>query len=112
MCIRDRKRGLKYGSTFCCKSPGRNPKLSPASTAGLVRTIFSIFFSFNSLAAHTVAKNVFPVPAGPIAKVRSKFSIDSTYSFCLIVLGLKYLPSFERARTFFPSSACEDDSPI
>ena len=102
---KESNRGLKYGSTFCCKSPGRNPKLSPASTAGLVKTIFSIFISFYSLAAQTDAKNVLPVPAGPIAKVRSKFSIDSTYSFCLIVLGLKYLPSLERARTFFPSSA-------
>ena len=68
---KESKRGLKYGSTFCCKSPGRNPKFSPASTAGLVKIIFSIDFSANNLAAKTVAKKVFPVPAGPMAKVKS-----------------------------------------
>ncbi|CFO32523.1 Uncharacterised protein [Staphylococcus aureus] len=31
--------GLKYGSTFSFKSPGKNPNDSPASTAGLVSTI-------------------------------------------------------------------------
>ena len=67
--------------------------ISPASTAGLVKTIFSIFFSFNNLAAQTVAKNVLPVPAGPIAKVKSKFSIDSTYSLpasLMIIVCLVY----------------------
>ena len=88
---RESNKGRKYGSTFCCKSPGKNPKFSPASTAGLVKTIFSIFFSFNNLAAQTVAKNVLPVPAGPIAKVKSKFSIDSTYSFCLIAVSYTHL---------------------
>ena len=68
---RESKRGFKYGSTFCCKSPGKNPKFSPASTAGLVKIIFSIAFSDNNLAAKTVAKKVLPVPAGPIAKVKS-----------------------------------------
>ena len=76
--LSESKRGLKYGSTFCCKSPGKNPKFSPASTAGLVKIIFSITFSDNNLAAKTVAKKVLPVPAGPIAKVKSKFSIAST----------------------------------
>ena len=76
-------KGLRYGSTFCCKSPAKNPKLSPASTAGLVKTIFSIFFSFNSLAAQTVAKNVLPVPAGPIAKVDQSFQLIQHILFAL-----------------------------
>ena len=71
--------GLKYGSTFCCKSPGRNPRLSPASTAGLVKTILSIF-SRSIVSLRKQLLKMFPVPAGPIANVRSKFSIDSTYS--------------------------------
>src|SRR6266481_9385989 len=29
--------GRKYGSTFSCRSPGRNPRFSPASTAGRAR---------------------------------------------------------------------------
>ena len=38
--------GLRYGSTLSCRSPGRNPSRSPASTAGLVSMIFwtSLFF--------------------------------------------------------------------
>ena len=33
--------GLRYGSTLFCRSPGKNPSFSPASTAGRVRIIFS-----------------------------------------------------------------------
>jgi len=29
-------KGMRYGSTFSFKSPGKKPKDSPASTAGLV----------------------------------------------------------------------------
>ena len=43
-----------------------------------ISLLLSIFLSFNILTAKRVAKNVFPVPAGPKAKVRSLFSIAST----------------------------------
>ena len=39
-------KGLKYGSTFSFISPGKNPNLSPASTAGLVKIIL---FTFSSI---------------------------------------------------------------
>ena len=45
--------GLKYGLILSSKSPGRKPKFSPASTTGLVITIFLIIFSFNALMANT-----------------------------------------------------------
>ena len=37
--------GLKYGSTFSFKSPGRKPNFSPASTAGRDKIIRSNLFS-------------------------------------------------------------------
>ena len=46
-------------------SPGKNPNLSPASTAGLDKIILSIFLSKSIVKATATAKNVFPVPAGP-----------------------------------------------
>ena len=46
-------------------SPGKNPSLSPASTAGLDKIILSIFFSNNIVNATATAKKVLPVPAGP-----------------------------------------------
>ena len=46
-------------------SPGKNPNLSPASTAGLDKIILSIFFSNNIVRPTATAKKVLPVPAGP-----------------------------------------------
>ena len=63
----------KYGSTFSFKSPGKNPRLSPASTAGLVKMIRLTRPFFSACTAITTAKNVFPVPAGPIPKTKSCF---------------------------------------
>ena len=48
------------------RSPGRNPKFSPASTAGLQRMILSTSFFSNEDKAKAIDKKVFPVPAGPI----------------------------------------------
>ena len=47
-------------------SPGKNPSLSPASTAGLDKIILSTFFSRSIVKATATAKYVFPVPAGPL----------------------------------------------
>ena len=46
-------------------SPGKKPRLSPASTAGLVNIIFLTSLSFNALTATAIPVYVFPVPAGP-----------------------------------------------
>src|SRR5207302_8858151 len=55
-----------YGSIFSCSVPGRNPRRSPASTAGRVRTIRLIFFSTSARTAMLTARYVLPVPAGPM----------------------------------------------
>ena len=52
----------------------RHPLWFAGMLAGFVAfmaAVAVIFFSDNNLAAKTVAKKVLPVPAGPIAKVRS-----------------------------------------
>ena len=48
-------------------SPGKKPKFSPASTAGLDNIIFFTLSSNKKVTAMATAKNVFPVPAGPNA---------------------------------------------
>ena len=54
--------------------PGqKNPKLSPASTAGLQRIIRSTSFESNAANAKATDKYVFPVPAGPILNTTSLF---------------------------------------
>ena len=70
-------KGLRYGSTFSFKSPGKKPSFSPASTAGLVKIILFTFFKFNVATAAATAKYVFPVPAGPTPKTISFFLIAS-----------------------------------
>ncbi len=85
-------RGRRYGSTFSCRSPGRKPSFSPASTAGLVRIIFSTLCCFSSCTARHTARYVLPVPAGPMPKVTSLFLMQSTYRFWPIVLHLMGLP--------------------
>ena len=63
--------GRRYGLTFSAMSPGRNPSRSPASTAGRQRTMRLMVFSVIAAAAAATARNVFPVPAGPMAMVMS-----------------------------------------
>ena len=46
--LRASYKGLKYGSIFSFKSPGKKPNLSPASTAGLDKITFSIFFMISN----------------------------------------------------------------
>ncbi len=59
--------GRRYGSTFSLKSPGRKPSFSPASTAGRDSTIRDTSRFLSARTAMTIARNVLPVPAGPIA---------------------------------------------
>ena len=61
--------GRRYGSTFAIRSPGRKPSRSPASTAGRVRMIRLTSRRCSAAAASATARNVLPVPAGPIPKV-------------------------------------------
>ena len=81
-------KGLKYGSTFSFISPGKNPNLSPASTAGLDKIILSIFFSSSIVKPTATAKNVFPVPAGPAEITISLCLKALTYFFCFSDLGI------------------------
>ena len=104
--------GRKYGSTFCCRSPGRKPKRSPASTAGLVRMIRSTLRSCRQRTACTTAKKVLPVPAGPSDKVRSWRSMASTYCFCRRVRGRSSLPFWLRASTCWLRSRCSSLRPV
>ena len=49
-------RGRRYGSTFCCRSPGRNPSFSPASTAGRVRIILFTCWALKAVTAMATAR--------------------------------------------------------
>jgi hypothetical protein len=75
MSSRASNKGFKYGSIFSDKSPGKKPRLSPASTAGRASTTFVTCLLFNAEIANATARYVFPVPAGPIAKTISLFII-------------------------------------
>jgi hypothetical protein len=57
------------------RSPGRKPSFSPASTAGRESTIFEISRARSARTAITIARNVLPVPAGPMPNV-SVFVLD------------------------------------
>src|SRR3954463_16446406 len=61
--------GRRYGSTLAIRSPGRKPSRSPASTAGRVRMIRLTSRRLSAAAAIATARNVLPVPAGPIPNV-------------------------------------------
>ena len=80
---------------FCTKSPGRKPKRSPASTAGLVNIILSFFLHIIGL-HHAMDKNVFPVPAGPMPKTRSDLKISSQnfFWFWVLIIFLFYFEVF------------------
>ena len=54
---------------FSFKSPGKNPKFSPASTAGLERIIFLVSPLISLLTATATDRYVLPVPAGPKEKL-------------------------------------------
>ena len=49
-------KGLKYGSTFWDKSPGKKPSFSPASTAGRIRIIFLTFSEISISTALATAR--------------------------------------------------------
>ena len=51
------------------RSPGRKPRRSPASTAGRVRMIRLTSRRLSAAAASATARNVLPVPAGPMPNV-------------------------------------------
>ncbi len=48
--------GLKYGSTFSDKSPGKKPNDSPASTAGRESTMRVTSLFFNAASARATAR--------------------------------------------------------
>ena len=66
-----RASGRRYGLILASRSPGRNPRCSPASTAGRTRTIFLIRPRRKSETAIATARYVLPVPAGPMQKTSS-----------------------------------------
>ena len=99
--------GRRYGSTFCVRSPGRNPSFSPASTAGRVRMIRSTSLFFSAITASAIARYVLPVPAGPIANVSMFCRMAFTYCCCPIVLQVICFPRWVTAITFLNvSSIC------
>ena len=57
--------GRRYGSTFSWKSPGRKPRLSPASTAGRTSTIRFFSRRLSAETAAATARYVFSRPRGP-----------------------------------------------
>ena len=71
MSCRASNSGRRYGLTLACRSPGRKPSRSPASTAGRASTIRLACPCFSMLAAAATARYVLPVPAGPTQNVRS-----------------------------------------
>ena len=79
--------GRRYGSTLAIRSPGRKPSRSPASTAGRVRMIRLTSRRERAAVAIAIARNVLPVPAGPIPKVTVERRMASTYFFWLTDLG-------------------------
>ncbi len=70
--------GRRYGSIFAIRSPGRKPRRSPASTAGRVRMIRLTSWRLSAAAAIATARNVLPVPAGPMPNVIVLRRIEST----------------------------------
>ena len=52
-----------------CRSPGKKPSFSPASTAGRDSTMRETSRFFSARTAMTIARNVLPVPAGPMPNV-------------------------------------------
>src|SRR5258708_401982 len=63
-------------------SPGRKPRLSPASTAGRASTMRRTRFRVSASTAAATARYVLPVPAGPMPTVMSLSWICFMYSAC------------------------------
>ena len=70
--------GRRYGSILAIRSPGRKPRRSPASTAGRVRMMRLTSRRASAAAAIATARNVLPVPAGPMPNVTVLLRIEST----------------------------------
>ncbi len=68
-------------------SPGRNPRLSPASTAGRARMIRLTRRLVSASTAAATARYVFPVPAAPIPTTMSFSWMSLRYVACPGVLG-------------------------
>ena len=68
-------------------SPGRKPRLSPASTAGRARTMRRTRFRASASTAAATARYVLPVPAGPMPTTMSFSAISRRYSACPGVFG-------------------------
>src|SRR5213594_2677658 len=79
--------GRRYGSTFSCRSPGRNPRFSPASTAGRASTMRRTRLRARASTAIATARYVFPVPAGPMPITISCCAIACRYSRCPAVFA-------------------------
>src|SRR5262245_256130 len=88
--------GRRPGSIFSDGVPGRQPRRSPASTAGRVRMIRVTSLACSALTALAIARYVFPVPAGPMQKTIVCWSMASTYRFWLSVLGRIVRPREDR----------------
>ena len=79
--------GRRYGSTLAIRSPGRNPRRSPASTAGRVRMIRLTSRRLSAAAASATARNVLPVP-GRADPERDRVVADRV-DVALLVDGLR-----------------------
>ena len=77
MSCRASNSGRRYGLTFACMSPGRNPSFSPASTAGRTSTRRLACLCLSMWTANATARYVLPVPAGPVQKTMSQRRIAS-----------------------------------
>src|SRR5712691_2173750 len=86
------------------RSPGRNPKRSPASTAGRVRMMRLNCLACRLCTPSATARYDLPVPAGPIPKVITLRAIASTYCFWPLVLGRTVRPRAERSTSAVKTS--------
>src|SRR5437016_4109022 len=78
------------------RSPGRNPRRSPASTAGRVRMMRLNCLACRLCTPSATARYDLPVPAGPIPKVITLRAIASTYGLWPLVFGRTVRPRAER----------------
>src|SRR6184192_1441439 len=100
--------GRRYGSTFSYTSPGRNPRLSPASTAGRASTMRRTRLRARASTAIATARYVFPVPAGPMPITMSCCAIACRYSRCPAVFAWITRRSPGRMILYSPSGVRPD----
>ncbi len=105
-------RGRRYGSTLLCKSPGRNPSRSPASTAGRVRIMRLTCLSRNAATAAATARYVLPVPAGPTPMVTVFLVTELTYRRWPMVLAFTGRPLAVMQMTSAVSSLTLSSCPL